>query len=138
MPSCGSQIILCEVPIRFDNYVGCSHGCKYCFVTRKADISQVKLGESTQALREFIAGKRTTDTQWCDWNIPLHWGGMSDPFQPAELQYRRSLDCLRIFAETQYPLIVSTKGTSVLRIDRFTPRPCICTEFAHFPVCFHP
>ena len=92
MPSCGSQIILCEVPIRFDNYVGCSHGCKYCFVTRKADISQVKLGESTQALREFIAGKRTTDTQWCDWNIPLHWGGMSDPFQPAELQYRRSLD----------------------------------------------
>ena len=114
MPSCGSQIILCEVPIRFDNYVGGSHGCKYCFVTRKADISQVKLGESTQALREFIAGKRTTDTQWCDWNIPLHWGGMSDPFQPAELQYRRSLDCLRIFAETQYPLIVSTKGTSVL------------------------
>ena len=24
MPSCGSQIFLCDVPIRFDTYKGCS------------------------------------------------------------------------------------------------------------------
>ena len=27
--SCGSQVILCNLPVRFDTYVGCSHGCRY-------------------------------------------------------------------------------------------------------------
>ena len=27
---CGSQIILCNLPVRFDTYRGCSHGCIYC------------------------------------------------------------------------------------------------------------
>ena len=39
MPNCGSQIILCHLPIRFDTYEGCSHLCSYCFVQRKADVS---------------------------------------------------------------------------------------------------
>ena len=28
---CGSQIILCNLPVRFDTYRGCSHGCRYCY-----------------------------------------------------------------------------------------------------------
>lgn len=35
---------------------------------------------------------------------------MSDPFQPAELERGRSLEALKVFAETQYPFIVSTKS----------------------------
>lgn len=114
MPRCGSQITLCDLPVRFDTYIGCAHACKYCFVTRKSDISKVSAGESPQSLRKFIAGERTTETRWCDWNIPLHWGGMSDPFQPIELDRGISLECLKIFAETGYPFVVSTKGTPVL------------------------
>lgn len=43
MPNCGSQCWLCDMPIRFDTYKGCTHGCKYCFVQRngKYDISNV-------------------------------------------------------------------------------------------------
>ena len=37
-------------------------------------------------------------------------GGLSDPFQPCERDYKVSLNALKIFAETQYPVIVSTKG----------------------------
>ena len=110
MPRCGSQITLCNLPIRFDTYHGCSHACSYCFARRKSDISQIEKGESPKVLREFIDGKRTNDTNWCDWDIPLHWGGMSDPFQPVEKIHRISLDCLKVFAETQYPFVVSTKG----------------------------
>lgn len=29
--ACGSQAVLCEYPIRFDTFTGCSHGCKYCY-----------------------------------------------------------------------------------------------------------
>ncbi|MBQ7348451.1 MAG: radical SAM protein [Clostridia bacterium] len=110
MPKCGSQCYLCDLPIRFDTYEGCSHACEYCFVKRKNTISNIKDGEGPEALLKFINGQRNAETSWCDWNIPLHWGGMSDPFQPVEKHKRRSLECLKIFKETQYPFVVSTKG----------------------------
>ena len=110
---CGSQIILCNLPIRFDTYEGCSHGCRYCFVQKKHDISQIDKGESAKGLRDFIDGKRTIETNWADWNIPIHWGGMSDPFQPIEKQERISYECLKVLAETKYPFVVSTKGRLV-------------------------
>lgn len=111
MPRCGSQCILCDVPVRFDTYVGCSHACSYCFVNRKKDISKIELNESPQQLRDFINGKRTLETKWCDWKIPLHIGGMSDPFQPCEKIHKRTLECLKVLAETKYPFIISTKNT---------------------------
>ena len=112
MPNCGSQCWLCDMPIRFDTYKGCTHGCKYCFEKRngKYDISKVQKGEGVKALMSWIQGKRTSETNWCDWNIPLHWGGVSDPFQPCERYYRMSYNALRVFAETKYPFVVSTKG----------------------------
>lgn len=110
MPECGSQVLICDIPVRFDTYIGCSHSCSYCFVMRKTDISQIKRGESAKSLVEFIQGARKNTLNWCDWNIPLHWGGMSDPFQPAEKIYKNSLECLKVFAQTQYPFVVSTKN----------------------------
>lgn len=40
-------------------------------------------------------------------------GGMSDPFQPCEKIYKLSLECLKVFAKTKYPFVVSTKGSLV-------------------------
>lgn len=110
MPKCGSQCYLCDLPIRFDMYVGCSHGCKYCFAKKFEDISKIKIDETPKKLKDFINGKRTPDTKWCDWNIPLHIGGMSDPLQPCEKKYRVTYECLKILEETQYPFVISTKG----------------------------
>lgn len=39
---CGSQITICDMPIHFDNYIGCSHACEYCFVKRFKDIKKIK------------------------------------------------------------------------------------------------
>lgn len=75
----------------------------------------VSNGESADALKRFIQGSRVKETNWCDWDIPLHWGGMSDPFQPVELERKRSLEALRVFAETQYPFIVSTKSDIITK-----------------------
>lgn len=110
MPKCGSQCYLCDVPIRFDTYVGCSHGCKYCFAEKFRDMKDIEIGETAKDLKNFIDGKRTPDTMWCDWNIPIHIGGMSDPLQPVEKQKRVFYECLKILVETQYPFIMSTKG----------------------------
>lgn len=110
MPTTGSQITICDVPVRYDTYEGCSHACRYCFVNRKRDISHIKRGEGVEALKSFIQGNRTNLLKWLDWDIPLHFGGMSDPFQPIERTERRTLEALKVFAETQYPFIVSTKN----------------------------
>lgn len=72
---CGSQVILCNLPVRFDTYKGCSHGCKYCFAQKKRNIAKIMRDETVEALRTFIEGKRSKETAWCDWNIPIHWGG---------------------------------------------------------------
>lgn len=110
MAKCGSQCFLCDLPIRFDTYEGCSHGCEYCFAKKFKDISKIKNNESVISLKNFVEGKRNTDTNWCDWNIPLHWGGLSDPLQPCEKQRKVSLECLKYLKQTQYPFVISTKG----------------------------
>ena len=116
MPDSGTQIILCNLPIRFDTYSGCSHGCEYCFANQKGrSIGDIRKKEGPLALENFINGKRTKRTNWCDWDIPLHWGGMSDPFQPCEINLRNSLDCMSVFKSKKYPFVFSTKGGVVAR-----------------------
>lgn len=111
---CGSQVCICDLPIRFDTYRGCSHACRYCFAKKKTDISNIKPDNCLAQLLSFIDGRRVQSTNWCDWKIPLHWGGMSDPFQPCEKIYKISLQALKIFAETRYPFVVSTKGRIIV------------------------
>lgn len=116
MISCGIQCLNCDYPIHMDTYQGCSHECKYCFVRNRKHYSldEIKPLRSKRGLREFINGKRNDETKWCDWDIPLHWGGNSDPFQECELEHKVSLECLEIFAETGYPFIISTKNPVML------------------------
>ena len=114
MIRCGSQCLTCDYPINFDTYMGCSHACKYCYVKRKYSIKNVEPIKMAKKIQSFIDGNRTVYTNWCDWNIPLHWGAMSDPFQPAEKELKSSLKCLEIFAKTKYPFIVSTKNPILL------------------------
>lgn len=106
----GSQVVLCDVPVRLDNYVGCSHGCKYCFAQFKTNIQKIKGSDVSKSLVDFINGKRSKETAAFDYDITIHWGGMSDPFQPIEKNIGSSYKLLKIFAETGYPVIISTKG----------------------------
>lgn len=112
---CGTQCWMCDLPIRMDTYRGCSHLCKYCYMTRagKCDLSKIVATPCHVQLENFIQGQRSEHTAWCDWDIPLHWGGTSDPFQPIEESAKASLACLQVFARTKYPVIISTKGRLV-------------------------
>ena len=126
--TCGIQCLSCDYPIHMDTYKGCEHACKYCFVKQKYAIHNVQPIHTTKSLRNFIEGKRNFETKWCDWAIPIHWGGNSDPFQPCEKEYHCSLDCLEIFAETGYPFIVSTKNPVMLTEEPYLSliKKCRC------------
>lgn len=110
-----SNVLICDLPIRFDTYIGCSHGCEYCFVKLKNDISKIRNGEGSKSLLSFINKRRSGGIvkKIIDYDIPLHWGGLSDPFQPAEVDRQISYECLKVFRETQYPFVISTKSNLI-------------------------
>lgn len=111
---CGTQCTGCDYPIHFDTYTGCSFACSYCFANEKPDKNIVApTHNAINALNLFIDGKRTSETRFCDWNIPVHFGATSDPFQPLERSEKKTLECLELFAKTKYPFIISTKGTLI-------------------------
>lgn len=114
MINCGVQCTICDYPIHLDTYKGCEHGCIYCFANEGKPKSKAIPINSVKVTKEFIDGKRTQETSWCDWDIPLHWGANSDPFQACEREYGVSLELLQLFKDTQYPFIVSTKNPVLL------------------------
>ncbi len=55
MPTCGSQIVICDLPIRFDTYFGCTHQCKYCFAVKKNyKMKDVQKNETHKRLIDII------------------------------------------------------------------------------------
>lgn len=110
MINCGVQCMTCDYPIHYDTYSGCSHACLYCCANNKTTIRHIKPLNNIKSLKDFINGKRNLETKWCDWNIPIHWGANSDPFQSCEKEHKRSFEVLKLFADTKYPFLVSTKN----------------------------
>lgn len=115
MPYCGGQIMTCDLPVGMDTYKGCSFKCSYCNERMKNRVYDEygMVYEGIGSLKNFIAGFRGHETNWCDWDIPLHWGNHSDPFQPCELELGESYKRLQVFAGSKYPVVISTKSLLV-------------------------
>lgn len=116
----GTQLILCDLPIRLDSYDGCTHACSYCFVKKKTDISEVEANNSIKQLEDWCNGKRSKNFTWADWKIPLHFGGVSDPFQPIEKNLKITLRMLQTLNKYNYPCVISTKGKLILEEPYFS------------------
>lgn len=111
-----SQFPMCGNCFRMDTYHGCSFGCSYCFVNARGgyfhfdyqltDINLVRkwfheaidLNETNNIKKEFL-----------NHYVPLHLGGLSDPFQPIEWKYERTYEFLKLSKEYNYPVNISTK-----------------------------
>ncbi len=98
-------------------YVGCSHGCRYCYSP-----SVIK---EERPWGEFVEVKR---------NIPkilskelvkkekgvVRVGSVTDPYQKAEEEFRTTRKCLKQLNRKDFPVIVQTKSDLVTKdIDLF-------------------
>lgn len=128
------QFFFCGVPFRLDSYSGCSHDCLYCFARAielghsnkngsrdkilPADINYIK----RQFNKSFNTDKSFADieVEWLRRRVPIHWGGMSDPFQPIEHQYKISLSILDTLNKYNYPCVISTKGRIIIEPEYLT------------------
>jgi DNA repair photolyase len=89
-----SQFPMCGNPFRVDTYKGCSFGCKYCFANaRKAGGYTIKhqVSDIRSMKRKFydaiVKGETNNiNKELLNRYTPIHLGGMSDPFQKAEMQ----------------------------------------------------
>lgn len=125
-----NQLYFCGVPFRLDSYSGCTHQCRYCFarssdltnnaVVGKKELDRIVVPDKTHFMKQMVialdqGGNRADiNIEWLQRRVPIHWGGMSDPFQPAELHYKISSAWMDRINWYQYPVAISTKGTRIL------------------------
>jgi len=114
-----SQFRFCGNAFRIDTYRGCSFGCKYCFANNRAGKNfegkvHYQLGNN-KIIRDYFY-KIDDRKKYADINVelmrhyvPLHLGGMCDPFQHREWQYERTFYLLKLSKRFNYPIIISTK-----------------------------
>jgi DNA repair photolyase len=116
--SISSQFHFCSLPLRLDSYRGCAFGCDYCFaIQRGGNTSDRRIAPANPHAVEHALSRsceeRPTKSpliQMLQRRVPIHFGGMSDPFQPAENKWQISRRYLEALSRHRYPVVISTKG----------------------------
>lgn len=120
-----SQFKFCPMAFRMDMYRGCNFGCRYCYVNmnafheigtglstwREADISKVR--KMFQTALETDKESMSVIVEMLRNRIPIHCGGMSDPFQQREWKLGLTKELIKISKEYNYPIVFSTKTASL-------------------------
>lgn len=113
-----SQFSFCGLPFRLDTYSGCAFNCTYCFARLrggKKSSSQLRIANPDKIINRFNSALNNDNfqgiiSQYIRRRMPIHFGGMSDPFQPAEKTLQISLAVLKYLNKIQYPIVISTKS----------------------------
>lgn len=115
------QFAFCPNAFRVDLYKGCDFGCRYCFAnmdwTEKNlsglynwDVADIKKIEKL-FYKALETDKESKDilVELIRHRVPLHCGGMSDPFQAREQKYHLTEQLIDISNTYSYPIQFSTK-----------------------------
>lgn len=116
-----SQFKFCPNAFRIDMYRGCDFGCKYCFANMEAfhetgtGLSTWREAQLQDVRRQFELALETdresksTIVELLRHRVPLHCGGMSDPFQSREWEQKLTYGLIEISNQYNYPISFSTK-----------------------------
>lgn len=117
------QFRMCGNPFRVDVYKGCTFGCKYCFANSNNFSSKNNFAIADfDVIEKYFYKAFETDKEYKNINIellrhrvPLHLGGMSDPFQIAEYKYGLTYKLLELTNKYNYPMVISTKAAVLIQ-----------------------
>ena len=119
LTKCGIE----AVDYAINPYVGCGHGCVYCYATFMKRFTghketwgtfvDVKVNAAEVLTRQLRRAKRGSIT----------FGSVTDAYQPLEREYGITRACLEALAGCNFPISILTKSALVLRdldlIERF-------------------
>lgn len=116
-----SQFSFCGLPLRLDSYAGCAFRCSFCFARYRGGNNGgdfVRPADPQGLKRIFERAFNSPEkpgivAQFLRRRVPIHFGGMSDPFQPAESRYHISEAYLRVLASYDYPTVISTRSSMI-------------------------
>lgn len=96
-------------------YIGCQHGCRYCYATfmkrftghkeRWGEFVDVKVNAPDLLAKEIQHAH--------GWEVII--SSVTDPYQPLERRYQLTRQCLKILLDHQLPVSILTKSSLVLR-----------------------
>lgn len=114
-----SQFRFCGNAFRIDTYRGCDFGCKYCFANNRNGSNfegkiNNQIGDITVIenwFKKINDGKNydSINVELLRKKVPLHLGGMADPFQSREFEYEVTYKLLQLSKKYNYPMVISTK-----------------------------
>jgi DNA repair photolyase len=96
-------------------YTGCQHNCLYCYARymKRFTGHQEPWGQfvdvkvnAPELLRREIT-KKKVGRVWVS--------GVCDPYQPLEVKYQLTRQCLEILAQNDWPVIIQTRSPLVIR-----------------------
>ena len=116
-----SQFFFCGLPLRLDSYRGCGFQCSFCYARYRGgnspDASVIPADRNT--LRRVFEGAFREARpagligQFLRLRVPVHFGGMSDPFHQAERTFEVTRSFLETLRDYQHPTVISTRSTMV-------------------------
>jgi len=125
-----------DVPFRYsvNPYRGCAHGCAYCYARPGHEYLGHSAGldfetkifvkhDAPALLRAFLSRAAWQPE-------PISFCGVTDPYQPAERQFRLTRGCLEVAAEFRQPVGIVTKNALVVR-DLDLLGPLAALHLAH-------
>jgi DNA repair photolyase len=115
-----SQYAFCGLPLRLDTYKGCAFRCLYCFARNRGgfrapdDVTPADPNTIERTLARALSKGSSAPglvAEFLRHRVPIHLGGMSDPFQPAERHFRVTARTLAAVRRWDYPIVISTRGS---------------------------
>ncbi|WOK38355.1 PA0069 family radical SAM protein [Sphingomonas sp. C3-2] len=107
-------------------FSGCEHGCIYCFARPSHAYHDLSPGidfETRLFAKPGAAALLRKELSKPSYTVaPIAMGTNTDPYQPIERDWHIMRDCVAILAETQHPLLITTKSDRIVRdIDLLAP-----------------
>lgn len=111
-----SQFPMCGNCFRADMYKSCSFGCSYCFANNRGGKFDFgfQVADTNLVRKWFKEALEDGDTsnikkECLNRRVPIHLGGLADPFQHAEWKIGATYEFLKITKDYNYPVNISTK-----------------------------
>lgn len=115
-----SQFPFCGLPLRLDSYIGCQFQCGFCYARNRIEshsgIAPAAPGYLKRTFRRAFSegpARPGLAAEFLRKGVPIHFGGMSDPFQELESRFQVTFDYLTTLRDFQYPTVISTRGILV-------------------------
>lgn len=103
-------------------YIGCSHGCVWCY----ARFMRGYTGHENEEWGSFVDAKINApevlikDIRRLKGKPTIFLSSVCDPYQPIEAKYKLTRKCLEILSQFQFPMSILTQSKLVTRdIDLF-------------------